>query len=89
MIIEIELKTNKMKINKANKVTTKLGVYHRALETVTNIFFVNYDNIAVNTSVKMYDRKMKLVSDNQTAYDKLADAVDKVEYSWMSDKMKK
>ena len=77
-----------MKLNKKNTIVTGLGIYHRAIETGTNIYFVCFEEGDENVNVKMYDRKMKLVCDNIHAHNSLFELLDKKEYSWMSKKMK-
>lgn len=56
-----------MKLNKNRVIRTILGNYHRALETANFIYFVNFEESDENGAVKMYDRKMNLVSDNYFA----------------------
>jgi len=77
-----------MKLNKKNTIVTGLGIYHRAIETATNIYFVCFEEGDENVNVKMYDRKMKLVCDNIHAHNSLFELLDKKQYSWMSNKMK-
>lgn len=76
-----------MKINKNNRITTSIGVYHRAVETGTHIYFVCFEEGDENASVKMYDRKMKLVCDNIHAYNSLFELLETKEYNWISKKM--
>ena len=57
-----------MKIKKSSIIKTKLGNYHRALKNDEFIYFVNYEESDENVSVKMYNRKRELISDNIHAY---------------------
>ena len=77
-----------MKLNKKNTIVTGIGIYHRAIETGTHIYFVCFEEGDENVNVKMYDRKMKLVCDNIHAHNSLFELLDKKEYSWVSNKMK-
>jgi len=89
MITETEqLKNKHMKLNKKNTIVTGLGIYHRALETASHIYFVNHKEGDENGCCKMFDRKMKLVCDNIHAHNSLFELLETGEYSWMSNKMK-
>jgi phosphohistidine phosphatase SixA len=77
-----------MKLNKKNIIVTGIGIYHRAIETATNIYFVCFEESDENVNVKMYDRKMKLVCDNIHAHNSLFELLETGKYSWMSKKMK-
>jgi len=85
---------NKKKLNlRGSKVIkTILGDYHRALETKDFIFFVNFEESDENGAVKMFDRKLQLISDNYFASEALTEELEKTgkksEVTWMSKKMK-
>lgn len=78
-----------MRINKRTNIVTAMGVYHRAMETPTNIFYVNYIESDENSSVKMFDRKMTLVCSNYHGYGAFIESIEKKEYSWISEELKK
>ena len=77
-----------MKFNNARYLKTSLGTYERALETPNHIYFVNHTESDEYASVKMYDRKMILISDNNFAYESLLEDLEEGVFSWMSKKMK-
>jgi len=77
-----------MRLSNKRIIKDVLGNYHRALETVNHIYFVNFDESDENASVKMYDRKMKLVSNNNFAYEGMIEDIENDFYSWASPKMK-
>lgn len=80
-----------LNLRKSSCITTSLGIYHRAVETPDFIFYVNFEESDDNASVKMYDRSMKLVSDNYFANQALFEELDKKgkknEITWKSKKM--
>ena len=78
-----------MKIKNSKIIKTPLGNYCRALETQSHIYFVNYTESDENASVKMYNRSRELVSDNYFAYGALMEDIEKENYIWMSEKLKK
>lgn len=73
-----------MQLNKKNKITTTLGTYHRAMETTTNIFFINFDEKNIDMCCKTFDRKMKLVSETNLGYNTYLTALKTGGYSWLS-----
>lgn len=73
-----------MKINKKNCIMTSLGVYHRALETASHIYFVNHRESNEGGCCKMYDRKMNLVCDDYFAFVGLAEELTNGTYNWIS-----
>lgn len=77
-----------MKLNKSNVIKTGLGKYVRALETPKHIYFVNHQEGDENASVKMFDRKMELVSDNYFAHVGLTEDLTNGTYNWMSKEMR-
>ncbi len=78
-----------LRIRKGNTIRTALGSYERALETSEHIYYVNYKESDENGSVKMYDRKMELVSDNYFAYGSLMEDIEEERYTWIAKKLKK
>jgi hypothetical protein len=77
-----------MKLSNKRIINDTLGKYYRALETPSHIYFVNFKESDENSSVKMYDRKMNLVSDNYFAYVGMMEDIENDFYSWVSPKMK-
>lgn len=77
-----------MKLSHQRVLVCKSGNFHRALETLNHIYFVNYEEGDENASVKMFDRKMRLVSSNHFAYESMLEDVEKG-YVWISPKFKK
>jgi len=75
--------------NNRGIIKTSLGEYHRALETLNHIYYVNFEEGDENGSVKMFTRKMELVSDNYFAYVGLMEDIESGLYSWASPRMKK
>jgi hypothetical protein len=69
-------------------IKTELGYYHRALETLKHIYFVNYEEGDENASVKMFDRNRDIVSDNYFAHGSLMEDIENKMYTWMSEKLK-
>jgi hypothetical protein len=85
MILKIE---NMLKLRKKSTIVTTLGTYHRALETPKHIYFVNHQEGDENGSCKMFDRKMKLVSDNYFAHAGLTEDLTSGGYNWISKEMR-
>jgi hypothetical protein len=79
----------KISRNSRGEIRTPLGTYHRALENCNNIFYVNFEETDENASVKMYDRKRNLISENIFAYSELTRVLEAEEYSWISEDLKK
>jgi hypothetical protein len=77
-----------MRLSNKRYIDDTLGRYYRALETPNHIYFVNFTESDENASVKMYDRKMKLISDNNFAYEGMMEDIENNFYSWSSPKMK-
>lgn len=77
-----------MKLSNKRVLVCKSGNFHRALETLNHIYFVNYDESDEFHSVKMFNRKMQLVSDNNFAYESLLEDVEEG-YVWISPKFEK
>lgn len=77
-----------MYIKKNKSIVTRLGTYHRALETTKHIYYVNFLEGDENGCCIMYNRKMELVSNNYFAYVGLMEDLTKGTYSWISPKMK-
>ena len=72
-------------------IKTALGTYVRALDTNEFIFFVNFDESDENASVKMFNRKRELISDNYFAYEAFMEALrpkNKSKVISMSEKLK-
>jgi hypothetical protein len=69
-------------------IKTVLGDYHRALETLHHIYFVNFDESDENGSVKMFNRNREIVSDNYFAYQAFMEDIENKQYTWMSEKLK-
>ena len=78
-----------MKLSNKRVIKNSLGEYHRALETLNHIYFVNYDEGDNNSNVLMYDRKMVLVSNNHFAGVGLEEDLKSGEYVWIAPKLKK
>jgi hypothetical protein len=81
-----------MKLVNSKLIKTNLGTYFRSLETREFIFFVNFEESDENASVKMFNKKRELISDNYFAYEAFMEAME-VENEhkiwWISDKLKK
>lgn len=77
-----------MKLSQKRVLSYPNGNFHRALETLNHIYFVNYEESDENGSVKMFDRKMKLVCDNYFAYESMLEDVEQG-YVWISPRFKK
>jgi hypothetical protein len=69
-------------------IKTVLGDYHRALETLHHIYFVNYEEGDENASVKMFNRNREIVSDNYFAYQAFMEDIETKQYTWVSEKLK-
>jgi hypothetical protein len=69
-------------------IKTVLGDYHRALETLHHIYFVNYEEGDENASVKMFNRNREIVSDNYFACQAFMEDIENEQYTWMSEKLK-
>ena len=69
-------------------IKTATGNFQRALETLEHIYFVNFEEGDENGNVKMFTRKMELVSDNYFAHVGMVDDIESEVYSWASPKMK-
>jgi hypothetical protein len=78
-----------MKLSNKRVIKTLLGEYHRALETLNHIYFVNYNEGDENSNVLMYNRKMNLVSNNYFASVGLEEDLKSGEYVWIAPKLKK
>jgi hypothetical protein len=76
------------KIVNSKIIKTTLGDYHRALETLHHIYFVNFDESDENASVKMFNRNREIVSDNYFAYQAFMEDIENKQYTWMSEKLK-
>jgi len=73
-------------------ITNSLGVYKRAMETGTFVYFVNFDESDENGQVKMYRKiedHLELVSDNYFAFVGIMDDLKDGNETWMSPQMKK
>jgi len=73
-------------------ITNSLGVYKRAMETDTFVYFVNFDESDENGQVKMYRKiedHLELVSDNYFAFVGIMDDLKEGNETWMSPQMKK
>jgi hypothetical protein len=77
-----------MRINKSNRIISNNRYYNRAIETANHIYFVCFDTSVLREKVKMYDRKMRLVSENIESYNSLSEVLEKNDYGWVSKKMK-
>lgn len=77
-----------MKLSKVKVIKKNLGSYHRALETKKHIYYVNFEESDDNANVIMYDRKMRLVSNNYFANEGLKEDIQSKNYLWMSDTLK-
>lgn len=81
-----------LNFNGGKTIQTSLGAYHRALETPDFIFYVNFEESDENASVKMFNRKRELISDNYFASEALFEETSKKSkkrnITWMSEKMK-
>ena len=83
------LNKKKLTLRGSKVIKTILGDYHRALETKDFIFFVNFEESDENASVKMFDRKLQLISDNYFACEALTEELEgkRKNVTWMSKKM--
>jgi len=73
-------------------ITNILGVYKRALETETFVYFVNFNEGDENGQVKMYRKEkdsLELVSDNYFALVGLEEDIKDGSETWISPQMKK
>jgi hypothetical protein len=78
-----------MKLRKSSTIQTNLGTYYRALETANHIYYANFEESDENASIKMYNRKRELVSDNYFAYCDFIEMVNTGDYTWATPKLKK
>jgi len=76
------------KLTNSKVITTALGKYYRAMETLHHIYFVNFDESDENASVKMFNRNREIVSDNYFAHGAFMEDVENKRYTWMSEKLK-
>jgi hypothetical protein len=58
--------------------------FKKAVKTKDHIFYYDYDN----NEAKMFDNKMKLISDNYFAEEELFEILEDKSYTWISKKMK-
>ena len=77
-----------MILSKKKIIKNNLGSYHRVLETKKHIYYVNFDECDDNSNVMMFDRRMRLISNNYFANEGLKDDVEAKNYTWMSDLLK-
>jgi len=77
-----------MNLRKQTRLKSIMGSFERAMETPKHIYYVNFVDGDENGSVIMLNRKMKMVSNEYSAYLSLMEDLEKG-YTWMSEKMKK
>ncbi len=73
-------------------ITNSIGVYKRALETDTFVYFVNFEEGDESGQVKMYEKKkdhLELKSDNYFALVGLENDIKDGSQTWMSPQMRK
>jgi len=73
-------------------ITNSIGVYKRALETETSVYFVNLKESDENGQVKMYRKKegsLELVSDNYLALVGIEQDIKDGSQTWLSSEMKR
>jgi len=73
-------------------ITNSIGIYYRALETDTFVYFVNFLEGDENGCAFMYRKEgdsLSLVSDNYFAYVGMVDDLEHEHYTWISPRMKK
>lgn len=73
-----------MKLSKNRVYKADNGYYERVMETSTHIYFAN---LKESDAIRMYDRKMKLISDDCFAVNSFKSVIEKKEYSWISAKI--
>lgn len=78
----------RLSTNSRGEIKTSLGTYYRSVENCNNIFFVNFIESDENASVKMFNRRRELISENIFAYNELVRILEVEEYSWISSHMK-
>jgi len=72
--------------------TNSIGVYKRAMETETFVYFVNFEESDENGQVKMYRKnkqQLELVSDNYFALVGIEQDIKDGNETWISPQMKK
>ena len=74
--------------NSGGILKTNRGMYHRAIENFTKIFFVNFDEVDKRFRVKIFDRKRNLISEDEGSNSELIRVMTNMEYSWVSEEMK-
>jgi hypothetical protein len=73
-------------------ITNSLGIYYKALENDSFIYFVNFNEGDENGCAFMYRKEngsLSLVSNNYFAYVGLMDDLEHEAQTWMSPRMKK
>jgi hypothetical protein len=67
---------------------TNRGEYHRAIENLGQIYFVNYSEDDKRFRVKLFNRKRDLISEDEFANSEMVRVMTERGYSWVSDRMK-
>ena len=81
---------DKRKIKPDQKtVTNSIGIYYRAIETDSHIYFVNFHEGDESGVVKMYSIDGTLVCNNYFAYGAMEEELEGGEYNWISKRLKK
>lgn len=80
----------RVRLNKNSRgvLKTNRGVYHRAIENLIRIFFVNFDEVDKRFRVKVFDRKRNLISQDEGSNSELIRVMTERDYSWVSGEMK-
>lgn len=80
----------KVRLNKNGRgiLKTNRGEYHRAIENLTRIIFVNFDEVDKRFRVKVFDRKRNLISQDEGSNSELIRVMTERDYCWVSDEMK-
>lgn len=89
---EVTVLVDKTILPKGQKtITNSLGVYHRALETDTHVYFVNFLESDENAQVKMYKKNNKVLilhCNNYFASEAILQDLEE-EPIWISNRMQK
>jgi hypothetical protein len=76
-----------MKIQKFKTFRTDKGLYERAIETPSNIYFINFSEKAQKRMVREYDRRMTLLHEDRAAYIRFTETLDSKKYLWINKKV--
>jgi hypothetical protein len=82
-------RTKSMKLSNKRVIRpNKEDIFERVMETKKYIFFMNFKEDKVYESIRMYDRKMKLIDAGVEAFKKFHKLFYTSDYTWVSNKLK-